>query len=79
MKNGQWNEQTMDNDITILKLKSPLTLGGSIQAACLPSESFNPAAGSGCFVSGWGALQSGITQRLAPLETIYTFDLYLFV
>jgi len=54
-----WNSNTMDNDIVILKLAKPLNLGGSIQAACLPSPGFVPSDGSQCMVSGWGALESG--------------------
>ena len=48
---------TMDNDISILKLATPLTLGKNIQAICLPSSTFNPAVGTTCFASGWGALK----------------------
>ena len=55
--NGAWNQQTMDNDIAILKLETALTLGTTIQAACLPSDNFNPAAGTTCHVSGWGTLK----------------------
>ena len=34
----QYNEQTSNNDWVIAKLDSPLTLGGDVQAACLPSS-----------------------------------------
>ena len=48
---------TMDNDIAILKLATPLTLSLNVQAICLPSATFNPAVGATCFISGWGALK----------------------
>ena len=48
---------TMDNDIAILKLATPLTLGKNVQAICLPSATFNPAVGATCFISGWGNLK----------------------
>ena len=57
--NGNWNSITMDNDIAILKLSTALTLGGDIQAICLPSAGFNPADGATCFVSGWGTTTEG--------------------
>ena len=52
------NDYSMDNDIAIIKLATPLTLGGDVQALCLPSTNFNPADGANCFVSGWGSLAS---------------------
>eukprot|EP00093_Oithona_nana_P004340 04340.XXX_159044_158379_1 [CDS] Oithona nana genome sequencing. len=52
--NPNWNENTMDNDIMILKLSTPLTLGSDVQAICLPSATFEPSVGSTCFTSGWG-------------------------
>ena len=57
--NGNWNTVTMDNDIAILKLAKPLTLSKDVQPICLPSAGFNPADGSTCFVSGWGAMKEG--------------------
>ena len=46
------------NDIIILKLKSPLTFNSKVQPACLPSADWAPEndANNKCFVSGWGAL-----------------------
>ena len=52
------NDYSMDNDIAIIKLATPLTLGGDVQALCLPSTNFNPNVGANCFVSGWGSLAS---------------------
>merc|ERR1712213_20915 len=54
-----WNSNTMDNDIVILKLAKPLNLGGSIQAACLPSPGFVPSDGSQCMDSGNGGNNNG--------------------
>ena len=48
----------MDNDIAIIMLATLLTLGGDVQALCLPSTNFDPNVGANCFVSGWGSLAS---------------------
>merc|ERR1719264_327012 len=57
-----YNSQTTNNDWVIAKLDSPLTLGGNVQAACLPSSaSYLPTTSTEarCFTSGWGTLSSG--------------------
>ena len=47
-----------DNDIVILKLKSPLKFNSNVQPACLPSSNWAPENDEKqkerCFVSGWG-------------------------
>merc|ERR1712214_127915 len=68
--NSNWNQQTMDNDIAIVKLATPLTLGGDVQAICLPSAGFNPDVGAECFVSGWGTLQSGAQSLPTQLQYV---------
>ena len=58
----QYNSQTENNDIVILKLSSPLAMGDTIQAACLPSTSYwypENDPNWKCFVSGWGTMSSG--------------------
>merc|ERR1712223_47471 len=52
----------INTDWVIAKLDSPLTLGGDVQAACLPSSASYLSAQSSearCFTSGWGTLSSG--------------------
>merc|ERR1712062_869730 len=68
--NSNWNQQTMDNDIALVKLATPLTLGGDVQAICLPSAGFNPDVGAECFVSGWGTLQSGAQSLPTQLQYV---------
>merc|ERR1712051_516937 len=41
-----------DNDIAILKLKTPLTFNDKVQRACLPEASFVPTGKA--VASGWG-------------------------
>ena len=55
----EYNSETKENDIIILKLKKPLSLDGRrVKPACLPSESWpirnKDNFTNECFVSGWG-------------------------
>jgi len=56
---NEYDDQTKQNDIIILKLKSPLSLNSKVQSACLPSANWAPEndINNKCFVSGWGALK----------------------
>ena len=47
-----YNPTTIDNDIAILKLKTPLTFNANVQRACLPEASFVPSGKA--VASGWG-------------------------
>merc|ERR1712008_561011 len=56
-----WDKDvTMNNDIVIIKLKSPLKFNGNVQPACLPDvASFDKARASKqmAVLSGWGVLK----------------------
>jgi len=52
-----YNPNTIDNDIAILKLKTPLAFNDKVRRACLPDASFNPS-GMGV-ASGWGQINNG--------------------
>lgn len=54
----QYNKATQDNDIAIVKLKSPLTFNNNVKNACLPESSFAPQ--SKAVVSGWGTTINGV-------------------
>ncbi|XP_071804691.1 trypsin-like [Asterias amurensis] len=47
-----YNTITLDNDITLLKLSSPVSFSDYVNTACLPTSDF--PAGSNCVVTGWG-------------------------
>ena len=54
----QYNKATKNNDIAIVKLKSPLTFNNNVKNACLPESSFAPQ--SKAVVSGWGTTINGM-------------------
>ena len=59
-----YNETTLENDVIILKLETPLTLGDTVQAACLPNPDFKlDIFGYYCWVSGWGWGYPGSTLQ----------------
>ena len=56
-----WDEESKSNDLVIVKLNYPLTMGNNVKPACLPSASYLPtnATENRCFTSGWGTLSPG--------------------
>jgi trypsin len=56
-----YNENTVDNDISILTLAEELVYGNGVAAIDLPTSTDLPAAGTSVVVTGWGALQEGGT------------------
>jgi len=58
--NPQYNPSQITYDITLLKLASPVTYSDHISPICLPAQGEAlPAAGTGVFVTGWGATSQG--------------------
>jgi len=62
----QYDSVTKDNDIAILKLKTPLDFNDDVKPACLPDPSFSPENGDLGVVSGWGRVsrRSGVSDDL---------------
>jgi trypsin len=56
----QYNANTINNDIALLKLATALTLGQANAAAvALPAQGSDPASGANARVSGWGTTSEG--------------------
>jgi len=51
----QYNKDTIDNDIAILKLEKDITFNSNVVPACLPTDKSKTYAGQTAVVSGWGA------------------------
>uniref|UniRef100_A0A3Q0QTS8 Transmembrane serine protease 13b n=1 Tax=Amphilophus citrinellus TaxID=61819 RepID=A0A3Q0QTS8_AMPCI len=54
-----YNKTTNDQDVALLKLKSPVTFNDKVQPACLPAFDQNFAHGTQCWTSGFGTTQAG--------------------
>ena len=65
-----FDEDTLDNDIAILKLEKPLKLNKKTKPVCLPSDDFEPEVGSTCFVSGWGTTKEGANKSPKKLRYV---------
>ena len=62
-------ETSAYDDIAIIKLAKPLIFNEQVGPACLPKKSYDPKAGTECFVSGWGSEEQD--QKL-PSKLIIT-------
>ncbi|XP_078585558.1 chymotrypsinogen A-like [Branchiostoma floridae x Branchiostoma japonicum] len=49
-----YNPQTYENDIMLLKLASKVTLGGTVGLACVPPAGTDYPVGTMCWSTGWG-------------------------
>ena len=61
----RYDTSTYDYDIAMIKLRNAITYTERVKPICLPSSDMDFAAGSECYVTGWGALQeSGSYPKL---------------
>jgi trypsin len=56
-RHPQWSMDTLQNDIAIIKLKTPLTLNDNVKATKLAGPGFTPS--DTLTVTGWGLLEQG--------------------
>ncbi|GAB1290730.1 Pancreatic trypsin [Apodemus speciosus] len=68
IKHPSFNSRTLNNDIMLIKLSSPVTLNARVATVALPSSC--APAGTQCLISGWGnTLSFGDEQpRPAPVS-----------
>ncbi|CAM9571578.1 chymotrypsinogen A-like [Lampetra fluviatilis] len=50
----QWDEETINNDVALIKLSQPAQMTDGVSPVCLSSTSDNFPAGLNCVTSGWG-------------------------
>ncbi|XP_059208094.1 transmembrane protease serine 2-like [Centropristis striata] len=70
----QYNQETHDNDIALLKLDTPLTFSRTVRPVCLPNMGVDLSAGQRAWITGWGALSTaGYPDRLKQAQvTVYS-------
>lgn len=61
-KHPFYNVYTLDNDVALLELPSPLTFTNLIKPICLPDTSHSFPEGTKCFITGWGSTKEGGNQ-----------------
>lgn len=59
INHGGYDSDSNNNDISLLKLSSPVTFTDYIQPVCLTAADTSPDVGSNVWVTGWGTLSSG--------------------
>uniref|UniRef100_A0AAY4F0L7 chymotrypsin n=1 Tax=Denticeps clupeoides TaxID=299321 RepID=A0AAY4F0L7_9TELE len=75
-----WNPSTINNDIALIKLASPVSLNDRVSPVCLAeaSDNFNP--GMTCVTSGWGltpiTTPNKLQQAALPLLSKETCQTY---
>jgi len=60
IQHPSYNDRTLVNDYGLLKLESPMEFNKCVGAVALPSR--DVAAGTSCWITGWGTLRSGGSQ-----------------
>lgn len=59
LRHADYNADTFDNDICLLKLSSAVTFTNFIAPVCLAASGSVFGAGTDVWVTGWGNIQSG--------------------
>lgn len=60
IRHRNFDQNTYNHDIALLKLRKPVTFNKSIQPICLPKESIDPSGKTGTVI-GWGRTSEGGT------------------
>lgn len=65
-----------DNDIALIRLKSPAFLDNRKNLACLPDNTVQFPSGTNCYITGWGTMKSGGDQSYG-LQQAKVFDVFI--
>ncbi|XP_008070348.1 kallikrein-14 [Carlito syrichta] len=63
-----YNSRTHDNDLMLLRLEKPVTLGRAVRPISLPKDC--PSPGTPCIASGWGTISSPIARYPHSLQCV---------
>ncbi|XP_023330353.1 cationic trypsin [Eurytemora carolleeae] len=69
IERNDYNENSITNDIAILRLSRDVILNENVVPACLPTDTNNKYAGQSAIVSGWGTTSSGGSSSPILKET----------
>ncbi|XP_069505706.1 transmembrane protease serine 9 [Ambystoma mexicanum] len=58
-KHPFYNVYTLDNDVALLELPTPLGFNNVIKPICLPDSTHIFKEGTKCFITGWGSTKEG--------------------
>lgn len=73
-----YNNNTFDMDIGLLKLSSPVTFTDYIRPICLASNSSQFLSSTMCWATGWGKINSdGECSFLAPSTEVRLYFVYI--
>ncbi|KAF4552574.1 Trypsin [Elsinoe fawcettii] len=70
INNPNFNSNTLDGDVAILKLTTSIPQSSTIAYAVLAASGSDPASGSSATVAGWGTLSSGGTSIPTALQKV---------
>ncbi|MBN3321672.1 ST14 protein, partial [Atractosteus spatula] len=57
LTHGRYDASSLDYDLALLELATPLEYSGTVRAVCLPPAAHQFSVGQSCFVTGWGLLE----------------------
>ena len=63
--NPNWNANTFNSDITLLRLSSPAQLGPRVSPVCLPPANLVLPTNLQCVTTGWGRTNPSCTYAAA--------------
>ena len=77
-KHPFYNVYSLDYDVALLELNTPVKFSNTIRPICLPDNSHIFHEGARCFITGWGSTKEGgtgwegsLTSMMAELSAIY--------
>ncbi|KAM5349925.1 hypothetical protein ACJ41O_006430 [Fusarium nematophilum] len=65
-----YSSSTINNDVAIWRLSTPISTGSSVSYARLPAQGSDPVAGSLATVAGWGTTSEGGTSSPVDLRKV---------
>ncbi|XP_035693354.1 trypsin-like [Branchiostoma floridae] len=59
VQHEDYDDRTIDNDIALLELETPITIGSHVGTVNLPDAESDVSGGTTCTVTGWGRTSEG--------------------